>query len=924
MAELPSGTVTFLFTDIEGSTTRWEHQPEAMRVALARHDALVRTAIREHDGHVVKTMGDAFHAVFVRAPDAVATALDVQRRLQAEPWGEIGSIRVRMAVHTGTAEERGGDYYGPPLNRAARLMSAAHGGQVLLSQATYELVRDTPPEGVTFVNLGEHRLKDLIRPERVFQLAGTGIPSAFPPLVSLDARPHNLPLQVTTLLGREQDVQAVRSLLLRDDVRLVTLTGPGGTGKTHLGLQVAADLLEHFEDGAFIVELAPISDPGLVLSTIAQALGVRDVGGRPMLDAIVGYLHGRRLLLLLDNFEQVLAAAPVVTGLLRTCTGLSVLATSRAPLQIGGEREFPVPPLALPDPVDLARPMTVERLSQYAAVALFVERAVAVKPDFTMTNQNAPAVAEICVRLDGLPLAVELAAARTRLLSPDAMLARLGHGLALLTGGRRDLPARQQTLRGAIAWSYDLLDPDEQRLFRRLGVFIGGFTLDTAEAVCNVEGALGIDVLDGLESLVSKSLVKQQAGAAGDSRSTMLETIREYALERLEESGEVGVLRRQHAEQMVALAEDGESQISGPDEEVWLNRLQAEHDNLRAALAWSLTEEGDIQRGIRLAGAIARFWQVRGHASEGGRWYDLLLTAGRNAPGSALAKVLLGAGWLAHNRGDILTSTALFEEGVRYARAGGDPGMLATAVGNLGISRESLGEYEQAEQLLGESLAVFREIGNEPGIAARLHNLGNVACARGDFERATALLEESLAIRRRIGGAYSTALAIAGLGLAALYQGDDDRATRHFEEAQTLFRQLSHTYGIAWSCYYLGRVALRRGDDDEAATLLGESLEERRRLGDRRGIAQSLEGLAALASARQQAAWAARFFAVADGLRQELEAPLSPAERTMYERDVARVRAQADEDTFATAWAEGRAMTLEQAIAYALEEPSPT
>jgi class 3 adenylate cyclase len=352
MAELPSGTVTFLFTDIEGSTARWEHQPEAMRAALARHDALIRATIHEHDGHVVKTMGDAFHAAFVRAPDAVAAAAVAQRRLQAEPWSEIGPIRVRMAVHTGAAEERDGDYYGPPLNRATRLMSAGHGGQVLLSQPTYELVRDTPPDGVTFIDLGEHRLKDLIRPERVFQLAGTGLPSDFPPLNSLNVRPHNLPLQTTPLLGRDREVRAVAALLLRDDVRLVTLTGPGGTGKTRLGLQVAADLLDRFEDGAFFVELAPISDPELVPSTIAQVLGVEDAGGRPLLDALVDYLRGRHLLLVLDNFEQVLAAATVVEALLQAGRALRVLVTSRAPLQIRGSenircRRWRCPPRAV-------------------------------------------------------------------------------------------------------------------------------------------------------------------------------------------------------------------------------------------------------------------------------------------------------------------------------------------------------------------------------------------------------------------------------------------------------------------------------------------------------------------------------------------------------------------------------------------------
>jgi len=589
MPELPGGTVTFLFTDIEGSTTRWEQQSEAMRVALTRHDTLLRAAIHAHGGTVFKTMGDSFHAVFRAAADAVAAAVDAQRRLQAESWEEIGGLRVRMALHTGAAELRDGDYYGTTLNRVARLTSIGHGGQILLSEATAALARDDLAAGVSLLDLGQHRLKDLTRPEHVSQVVPDGLPAAFPPLLSLDVRPHNLPTHPTALLGRERDVAWVRARLLRDDVRLLTLTGPGGTGKTRLSLQVAAEMIDQFADGVFFVALAPISDPGQVAATIAQTLGVREVPGRPVVESAQAYLSGKQMLLLLDNFEQILEAAPVVSDLLTAAPGLKILVTSRAALQLRGEHEEAVSPLALPDRRQAPEPAA---LSQYSAVALFIERARAIKADFAVTNENAPAVAEICHRLDGLPLAIELAAARTRLLTPQAVLARLERRLPILTGGARDLPARQQTLRNAIAWSYDLLSRQEQMLYRRLAIFAGGCTLEAAEAICDADGTLGLDpsagsgqaVLDGMSSLAAQSLLRQADGPDGEPRYGMLETIREFGLEQLRASGEYDVVARAHADYYLTLAKGFGALLFADDAK--LRRSAAEYYNIHEALRW--------------------------------------------------------------------------------------------------------------------------------------------------------------------------------------------------------------------------------------------------------------------------------------------------------------------------------------------------
>lgn len=517
MAGPPTGTVTFLFTDIEGSTKMWEGSPEAMRVALVRHDEILREATETRGGYIFKTVGDAFCTVFPTAQDALEAALTAQRVLISEEWSEeIGSLRVRMALHTGAAEERDGDYFGPPLNRVARLLSAGHGGQILLSLAAQELVRDQLPEEMALRDLGERRLKDLFRPERVFQLTAPDLPFGFPPLRTLEGRPNNLPLQPTPLVGRKREVAEVTQRLLASKTRLLTLTGPGGTGKTRLALQAAADLLEEFEDGTFFVSLAALTDPQVVTSAIAAPLGVVEAADRPLEEGIKEYLRERKLLLLLDNFEQVLEGARLVGQLLAACPDLKVLATSRIPLGLYGEREYPVPPLSLPDPERLP---SLERLTQYEAVGLFIERAQDARPDFSVTNENAPAVVEICSRLDGLPLAIELAAARIKVLTPHKMLDRLSDRLKLLARGARDLPERQRTLRATMEWSHALLAEGEKMLFARLSVFAGGRTLEAIEAICDAEGDLPVDVLDGVESLVDKSLLREEEGP-GESRAS--------------------------------------------------------------------------------------------------------------------------------------------------------------------------------------------------------------------------------------------------------------------------------------------------------------------------------------------------------------------------------------------------------------------
>ena len=919
MPDLPTGTVTFLFTDIEGSTTRWEHHRQAMQTALARHDALMREIIAAHAGTVFKTVGDAVCAVFPTATAALEAAIAAQRAIRDGDWAALGldPLAVRMAVHTGVAELRDGDYFGRSLNRVARLLAAGHGGQVLLSAATQELVRDQLPPPAELRSLGEHRLKDLIRPEHIFQLLAPDLAHDFPPLRTLEHRPNNLPLQPTPFLGRERELAAVATLLRTPSLRLLTLTGPGGTGKTRLALQAVADALDDFADGVWFVNLAPIGDPTLVISTIAQMLDVQERGQQPLGDLLMHYLRDKALLLLLDNFEQVTAAAPAVADLLGVAPRLRVLVTSRAPLRLRGEHEYSVPPFAVPDPQRLPALAT---LTQYDAVRLFIARAQEVRADFAVTHANAPAVAEICVRLDGLPLAIELAAARVRLFPPQALLARLGSRLTLLTGGARDLPARQQTLRGAIDWSYSLLQPDEQLLFARLAVFLGGCTFEAIEAVCNPDGAL--DVLAGVESLVEKSLLRQAEGSGDEPRFVLLETILEYAEERLDTDAAAARNQSRYATYFPDLAEQAEPELTGQNQIVWLHRLDSEYENVRAVLERALGQGRNVPLAVRLAGAMWWFWSVRGQLSEGRRWLEMGL--GRLGPGTATmplrAKALNGAGWLAFQQGDYASAQRFSAESLALSRDLGDQRGRAIALLTLGVVAFHEHDYVQAQERAQESLALFRGLGDRWGIGNVLVDLGNVACAQGDWLIARQRYEESLAQSQALGERQSMAYALGSLGIVASGQEDFAAAYTYYEACLSLLREVGDKYGIAITFKNLADVAYAQGDVAAARMRYIDSLEQYRELGHQRGIAGCLEGLAAGAGAEGQPRRAAWLFGAAEARRDASGAPLQPGDRLTYSRDIAAARAQLDDATWEVAWAEGRAMSLEQVVAYALAD----
>jgi predicted ATPase/class 3 adenylate cyclase/DNA-binding CsgD family transcriptional regulator len=832
MVDVPTGTVTFLLTDIEGSTELWEQAPDLMRLALGSLDALLEATIRDHAGYEIRPRGEdgGRFAAFSQASTAASAALSIQRAIGTERWPTPRRLKVRIGLHTGEAQLRNGDFYGPAVNRCAHIRGLGHGDQILLSEATEALVRDDLPSGALLRDLGVHELKGLAHPERVFQLSGSDLPQTFPRLHGPGSRPNNLSTSRSMLIGRERELSEIRALLLRPDVGLVTLTGPGGIGKTRLAAQVAWEVLDQFRDGAYFVGLAAISDPELVIPTIGQVLAVPMDAGRPPLETLKEHLRDREMLLVLDNLEQVVEAGPRLAELLRDAGRVTLLTTSRVVLRLSDEHEYDVPSLALPPPgLSTGVQDVAIMLSQYEAIRLFVERARAVRADFILTPANARDVAEVCYRLDGLPLAIELAAARARLLSPSAMLARLvvptsAPSLQLLTGGPRDQPARQQTLRNAIAWSYDLLEPDEQAFFRRLAVFVGGCTIEEAEAVSApiLEGQNApIDrALDAVDSLLSKSLLRLADGLSGEPRYMMLETIREYGLESLAVTGELPSLRRWHAEYFLALAEAAEPRLRGPEQSHWLNRLESEKDNLRAALEWSLTPGGDAQLALRLSGALCWFWYNRSHIEEARRW---LARALAQADGSSLSRVraLAGAGRLAHIQHDSPKARVLLEEGLRLARELDDQWWAAWTLHLLGRVSYFEGDAQAARGLGYQSLEIARAIPDEWLESWALHLLGLAAHIESDYAQARRLYEGSLVIRRRIDFREGAGTIPTLIGLIDFAEGDYRSAGARYREALEHYRGLDSGWLMGNLVAQFGALAVAVGQPRRAARLFG-------------------------------------------------------------------------------------------------------
>jgi len=811
---LPTGTITFLASDMEGSTRLVQAVgPAVFREILEQHNAILRTAFETHGGVERGTQGDSFLVMFQEAPAALAAAAEAQLALSGATWPLDAGVRVRMGLHTGVATLGGDDYVGIDVHRAARIASAAHGGQVLLSEATRALAEPDLPPGTALRALGEHKLRDVARPEQLSQLVIDGAPSSFPPIQTGEAAAGNLPSRLTAFIGREADLDELGRLIGRS--RLITLTGTGGTGKTSLAIEFAAAHAAAFSHGAWLVRLDALSDPALVAPAIAGALGLLESPGQSISDRLVEYLGDRSILLVLDNFEQVLPAASLVGELLQAAPELTILVTSRAALRLSAEQEFPVAPLALPGPID-----PVAEAFRSPAVRLFVERARRVRPDYTLTPEDAPAVAEICRRLDGLPLGIELAASRVALLPPRAIAARLAEQLELPGAAARDVPDRQRSMERAIAWGYDLLEPHNQRLLDRLSVFRGGCRLEEAELVCGPTVELGVDVLDGLAVLVEHSLVQAAPGPDG-ARFRLLETIRAYAGARLGERGETAEIERRHATAYLDLAEAAASHLPGGDQRALLDRLTAEHDNLRAALAWTIDHD-ETELAMRLGVGSWRFWQLRGHIEEGRTAMNRVLAMpGADAATRWRVRALEADGGLRYWSADLPGADARYGEQLELARRLDDVAGTADALFNLEHTRSLLaGSTEDGGQHIDEAEGLYRQIGDERSAARVEWTRLNLALARGE----SGLEDRMLAAQRRfeaLGDDWYVALTLGTLAWSALARGDFHNALRWWLGSLNMSHAMGDTATVTIGFRAAGVVVGQVGMLREAITILG-------------------------------------------------------------------------------------------------------
>jgi predicted ATPase/class 3 adenylate cyclase len=877
--QAPGGNVTFLFTDIERSSQLWEMHPQTMGRALAQHDEIMRDVFNEYRGFIFKTIGDAFCVAFANARDAAHAAVNAQRRLAAATWEETGPLRVRIALHSGEAEQRDGDYFGQTLNRVARVLAAGHGGQTLLSRVTAERVREDLPEEVSLKDLGERRLKDLSKPERIFQLVTRDLPAEFPPLRSLEVLPNNLPAQVTTFVGRAREMAEVKRLL--ETTRLLTLTGTGGTGKTRLSLQVAADVLDRFPHGVWLVELATISDPVLVPETISNAVDVREEPGRPPLDTLADALRARRLLLVLDNCEHLIAAcAQIAAALLRRCPDLIILASSREPLSIDGETIWPVPPLTVPEFRRDERDVEFDNLPELEAVQLFAERAASIRPDFSLTPENVRIVAKICWRLDGIPLAIELAAARVKALTLQQILTRLDDRFRLLSTGSRTALPRQQTLGSLIDWSYDLLTDPERALFRRLAVFVAGRTVEMAEEVCSGDGVERADVFDLLYALVDKSLVTIEPGHDGETRYTMLESLWDYADEKLTQQGETAKYRTRHLDYFVRFAEEAEAELMGLDQVSVLDRLSIEHFNLNYALRWSLASDDRIERGLRLASALSRYWEVRSYLTEGREQFqELLQRADDSIPALVRAKANRGAGRLAWSQDRDEEALRYYGESQRLFEQVGLPIDAAYVEAFRGFIERNEGNNDAARILFRNALAVGESHGVERLIATTLSGLGSIATDEGDFVAAREMKERSLAIFRKFGDKWIISLVTWSLAKACISERDFEAARRYISESIALSRELGNKWSVPYALEAIGDICIAEGCGAKAVRLYG---------------AASIQ-------------------------REALGLAFPPAEKISYQKSLDGLHALVPQKEFDLQWNAGRALTAQAAMNFALE-----
>ena len=906
---LSSGTVTFVFSDLEGSTRLLGSLRDQYGQLLDEYYELVGSIFSSHGGSEIDRAGDGLFYSFASARRAVAAAAEAQRGMASHEWPAGASVRARMGLHTGEASTARAGFFGMDVHRAARMAAAGHGGQLLLSQTTRDLVATDLPAETSLADLGEHWLKDLAQSEHLYQVNLEGLPQAFPPLRSLVTLPNNLPRHLSSFVGRRGDVAEVRQLMT--EAPLVTLTGPGGVGKTRLGLQVAAELIDTFADGAWLVELETLTDEGLVPQQVAVALGIAEASDADANDALLGHLRSRESLLILDNCEHVIeASARLANTLLRQCPGLRILTTSREALGVAGERMYPVRSLSLPPD---AKTLTAERLVEFEAIDLFSERARAADPHFQLTDDNAAPVAEICNRLDGIPLAIELAAARVRALSPRQIADRLDDRFRLLTGGSRTVMPRHQTLRAAIDWSFDLLPAAERAVLWRLSVFAGGFALEAAEAVCTGGEVESYEVIDHLTRLVEKSLVNRQ-----EDRYRLLETVRGYAREHSLEAGESEAAYVRHRDWYLGVVRQAAPNFfRGPESKVWLDRLEAEHDNLRGAIAWSLNEAGGAQPALELVAGLWRFWEIRGYLVEGRQWLERVLEITAKEVSPTRADVLTGAGILAAGQGDHAAAVYFHEESLRLQEQLGDRLSRQYAMHNLANAALHQGDHARARELYEKAILLRRK--EDPSIAFALVNLADVCDRQGDYVAARERYEEALQVAG--GDVWATAYVLGSFGQSAVRHGDHSTARERYDQALAIYRQTGDQRGEARLITLIADLASAEGDATGARAMLYEALQIRCRLGDTPGICTALERMSA-AMAVSDPGRATRILAAAAAMRDRTGARLSLRDQGTLDQQMAELQNSLGSE-FDEAWRVGRTASLDEAVREAEQTVGP-
>ncbi len=904
----PTGTVAFLFTDIERSTQRWESHREAMDDAVKRHDALLRDAIDRHNGYVFKAIGDAFCVAFARVSDAVTTAFEAQRALSAEDFSSVGGLPIRIGLHAGEASERNGDYFGPAVNRVARLMSIGHGGQILLSGVTRDLAHRDLPAGASLLDLGSHRLKDLTEPEHVWQLTIEGLRAEFPALKSLDTIPNNLPIQPTSFRGREHDLEEVKALL--SEHKLLTLFGSGGVGKTRLALQVGAEILDQNPDGVWFADFAPITNPELVSSVIAKEIGMAQVEGRRIDESIPQWLRRKKLLLILDNCEHVLEpVAAIAHAIIRSCPDVRMLATSRQALGVSGEEVLRLPSLDVPHKI---ADLTSAAVAGFGAVALFVDRARSVDKSFLLTDDNAPIVAEICRRLDGIPLAIELAAARVKILSIPTLAQRLNERFKILTSGSRTALPRQKTLGALIDWSYDLLTPQEQMLFSRVGIFAGGFSLDAATTVCSDENLDEIDILNLLSSLTDKSLVVADTSGVQE-RCDLLESTRAYALEKLTAAGAREWLAHRHAEYFRDLAQQADRRYGTGSTAAWLASVERELDNYRAVLEWALKDGHDMALGGAVAGTLQALWIDGGLAVEGRYWIGLAQADLDESLHPQVAARMWRAlsGLFSGKRAHDCAQRAL-----ALSQVGSDEKGQAWALHHLAFNLFQMGRLEEASGVNARALAATRELGDKPGLADCLTMQALIQVSCGDIVAARELYAQALAAYKALGNEAGTATVLGNLAELEFADGQVEQALRFAGEAREIESRGKNASALTLLNIVAYRIA--RGDVDGAPDAAHEGLRRARQAQHAFYVAIALQHIALLSALGGEVNDAARFMGYVNLQYKELGAKREATEKWGYEKLMAALREQlceADIEKLASegaAWSEDRA--LEEAL----------